>query len=71
LAVIPPSSERKEKEISRIISVFILDVEISVGYWVKSSVGLEFRRWFNPILFFRFLIKDAAWLFVRDTAKNN
>lgn len=34
-----------EREISRTISVFNLDVVISVGYRVKSSVGLEFRRW--------------------------
>ena len=34
-----------ERELSRTISVFNLDVVISVGYRVKSSVGVEFRRW--------------------------
>ncbi|MFM7629762.1 MAG: RhuM family protein [Algoriphagus sp.] len=34
-----------DREISRTTSVFNLDVVISVGYRVKSSVGLEFRRW--------------------------
>ena len=34
-----------ERDISRTISVFNLDVVISVGYRVKSSVGVEFRRW--------------------------
>ena len=34
-----------ERDISRTISAFNLDVVISVGYRVKSSVGVEFRRW--------------------------
>lgn len=34
-----------EREVSRTISVFNLDVVISVGYRVKSPMGVEFRRW--------------------------
>lgn len=33
------------REISRKASVYNLDVIISVGYRVKSKVGVEFRRW--------------------------
>jgi hypothetical protein len=34
-----------EREVSRKISVYNLDVIISVGYRVKSQVGTEFRKW--------------------------
>lgn len=34
-----------EREVSRTISVFNLDVVISVGYRVKSPMGVEFRSW--------------------------
>lgn len=34
-----------EREVSRTISVFNLEVVISVGYRVKSPMGVEFRRW--------------------------
>lgn len=33
------------REVSRKVSVYNLDVIISVGYRVKSKVGVEFRRW--------------------------
>lgn len=34
-----------EREVLRKISVYNLDVIISVGYRVKSQVGIEFRKW--------------------------
>ncbi len=34
-----------KREVSRKISVYNLDVVISVGYRVKSQVGIEFRKW--------------------------
>lgn len=34
-----------EREVSRSISVFNLEVVISVGYRVKSPMGVEFRWW--------------------------
>ncbi len=34
-----------EREVSRKISAYNLDVIISVGYRVKSKVGTEFRKW--------------------------
>lgn len=34
-----------EREVNRNISVYNLDVVISVGYRVKSPVGVEFRKW--------------------------
>lgn len=34
-----------EREVSRKVSVYNLDVIISVGYRVKSQVGIEFRKW--------------------------
>lgn len=34
-----------EREVSRKISVYNLDIIISVGYRVKSQVGIEFRKW--------------------------
>lgn len=33
------------REVSRNVSVYNLDVIISVGYRVKSQVGIEFRKW--------------------------
>ena len=33
------------REVSRKVSVYNLDVIISVGYRVKSQVGTEFRKW--------------------------
>lgn len=33
------------REVSRNISIYNLDVIISVGYRVKSQVGIEFRKW--------------------------
>jgi hypothetical protein len=34
-----------EREVSRKVSIYNLDVIISVGYRVKSQVGIEFRTW--------------------------
>lgn len=34
-----------EREVSRKVSIYNLDVIISVGYRVKSQVGTEFRKW--------------------------
>lgn len=34
-----------KREIARKISIYNLDVVISVGYRVKSQVGVEFRKW--------------------------
>lgn len=34
-----------QREVSRKVSVYNLDVIISVGYRVKSQVGIEFRKW--------------------------
>ena len=34
-----------ERELSRKVSIYNLDVIISVGYRVKSQVGTEFRKW--------------------------
>ncbi|MGN5955539.1 RhuM family protein [Sphingobacterium lactis] len=39
-----------EREVSRKVSVYNLDVIISIGYRVKSSVGVEFRKWANQKL---------------------
>jgi death-on-curing family protein len=37
--------EEGEREVSRKVSIYNLDVIISVGYRVKSQVGTEFRKW--------------------------
>lgn len=34
-----------EREVTRRVSVYNLDVIISVGYRVKSHIGIEFRKW--------------------------
>jgi len=34
-----------ERKVSRKVSIYNLDVIISVGYRVKSQVGIEFRKW--------------------------
>ena len=34
-----------EREVFRKVSIYNLDVIISVGYRVKSQVGTEFRKW--------------------------
>ena len=39
-----------EREVSRDIEYYNLDVIISVGYRVKSKRGVEFRRWANTVL---------------------
>lgn len=39
-----------DREITRYIEYYNLDVIISVGYRVKSQRGVEFRKWANKIL---------------------
>lgn len=39
-----------DREVSRTIEYYNLDVIISVGYRVKSNRGIEFRRWANSVL---------------------
>lgn len=39
-----------EREVTRDIEYYNLDVIISVGYRVKSQRGVEFRRWANGVL---------------------
>ena len=39
-----------EREVTRYIEYYNLDVIISVGYRVKSNRGVEFRRWANSVL---------------------
>ena len=34
-----------DREVSRKVSIYNLDLIISVGYRVKSQVGIEFRKW--------------------------
>ncbi|MBB6612743.1 virulence protein RhuM/Fic/DOC family protein [Pontibacter sp. Tf4] len=34
-----------DREVSRKVSIYNLDVIISVGYRIKSKVGIEFRKW--------------------------
>jgi death-on-curing family protein len=34
-----------DREVSRKVSIYNLDIIISVGYRVKSQVGIEFRKW--------------------------
>ena len=36
-----------ERKVSRLISLYNLDVVISVGYRVKSKIGTEFLKWSN------------------------
>ena len=38
-----------EREVSRTISAYNLDVVISVGYRVKLPIGVEFRKWATQI----------------------
>lgn len=39
-----------EREVTRDIEYYNLDVIISVGYHVKSQRGVEFRKWANSVL---------------------
>ena len=39
-----------EREVNRIIEYYNLDMIISIGYRVKSSNGIVFRKWANKIL---------------------
>ncbi|MEI5983362.1 RhuM family protein [Sphingobacterium sp. PU5-4] len=39
-----------EREVSRKVPVYNLDVIISIGYRVKSPVSVEFRKWTNQKL---------------------
>ena len=38
------------REVIRLVEFYSLDVILSVGYRVKSSLGIEFRRWANQVL---------------------
>ena len=44
-AGMPPCSRRRGRKVERNVSLYNLDVVISVGYRVKSHVGTEFRKW--------------------------
>ena len=39
-----------DREIKRYIEYYNLDVIISVGYRVKSNMGVKFRKWANKVL---------------------
>ena len=39
-----------DREVTRDIEFYNLDVIISVGYRVKSQLGVEFRKWANKVL---------------------
>ena len=39
-----------DREVTRMVDYYNLDVIISVGYRVKSNRGVEFRRWANSVL---------------------
>ena len=39
-----------DREVTRDIQYYNLDVIISVGYRVKSKRGVEFRKWANSVL---------------------
>ena len=39
-----------DREVTRDIEYYNLDVIISVGYRVKSQRGVEFRKWANSVL---------------------
>ena len=41
---------QKEREVTRNIEYYNLDMILSVGYRVKSSKGVIFRQWANKIL---------------------
>lgn len=47
------------REITRYIEYYNLDVIISVGYRVKSQRGIEFRKWANKVLK-DYIIKEYA-----------
>ena len=47
------------REVTRSITYYNLDMIISVGYRVKSKCGVEFRRWANRVLK-QYLIKGYA-----------
>lgn len=48
-----------EREVTRDIEYYNLDVIISVGYRVKSKRGIEFRKWANKVLK-EYIIKGYA-----------
>lgn len=48
-----------EREVTRDIEYYNLDVIISVGYRVKSNRGVEFRKWANKVLK-EYIIKGYA-----------
>lgn len=48
-----------EREVTRDIEYYNLDVIISVGYRVKSNRGVEFRKWANKVLK-KYIIKGYA-----------
>ncbi len=48
-----------EREVTRDIEYYNLDVIISVGYRVKSKHGVEFRKWANGVLK-QYIIKGCA-----------
>ena len=53
------SSIWENRKVKREIEYYNLDVIISVGYRVKSSQGIAFRRWANNVLK-SFMLKGYA-----------
>lgn len=47
------------RSVQRRVEHYNLDMILSVGYWVKSSQGVHFRRWANEILK-RYVLEGAA-----------
>ena len=57
-----------ERTVERQVEHYNLDMVLSVGYRVKSSEGIRFRRWATGVLK-DYLVKQMALLFDRDVVK--
>ena len=49
-AQVTPHGAMPGKTRTQIVDLYNLDVIISVGYWVRSQRGVEFRRWATKVL---------------------